>query len=368
MKNFKISYVNMLFNFLVGVILAYIFGLTTGLNFNPLLGGVALDMLAIALSVYSLYYGDSFISRSVFTAGLLKEIWIARLMEKFYPTAAWLQRAQDFSAMVENNTINLAEIGADPEVLVNNTTYPVPFADRADVPLQLPLDYYDTVGTVVRNAESIQLAYNKLDTVVGQHGKALAKSQSAKAAWNFSPQADGAYTPVITTTGGLTDAQIAALAAGTLVNFSFNDIINLGQKFDDLNIPQEGRVLVLNTTHKAALLKEDLKLYKALTNQQKGEMLMQYGSFDIFVSTQTATYNNATLAKTAYGAAPAGTDAKSSFAFIDTEVMTAKGTMDMFSRLKDPEARGDIIGFQQRYVALSIRGKYLGAIVDKYTA
>lgn len=49
MKNFKISYVNVLFNFLVGTILAYIIGLTSGQHFNPLLGGVALEVVAVAL-------------------------------------------------------------------------------------------------------------------------------------------------------------------------------------------------------------------------------------------------------------------------------------------------------------------------------
>ncbi|PLW89989.1 hypothetical protein [Mucilaginibacter sp.] len=363
MKNFKISYVNVLFNFLVGTILAYILGVTTGLQFNPLLGGVALEVLAVALSIYSLYYGDSFISRTVFTAGLLKEIWIARLMEKFYPTAAWLQRAQDFSAMVENNTINLAEIGADPDVLVNNTTYPVPFADRADVPLQLPLDYYDTKGTVVRNAEAIQLAYNKLDTVIGQHGKALAKAQSAKAAWNFSPTSNTADTPVLKTSG----KEGVAYASGVVVPFGFRDIIAAAQSMDDLNLPQEGRVLVLNSKHKADLLKEDINIFKGFVNVGTGMIGQLYG-FDIYVSTQTATYNGTTGVKKAYGAAAAGTDVKSSFFFLDTEVMRATGTMDMFSRLKDPEARGDIIGFQQRFVALSLRNKNIGAVIDTVVA
>jgi hypothetical protein len=34
----------------------------------------------------------------------------------------------------------------------------------------------------------------------------------------------------------------------------------------------------------------------------------------------------------------------------------------MFVRYKDPEQRGDIVGFQMRFAALSIRGKYSGAI------
>ena len=45
---------------------------------------------------------------------------------------------------VNNNVINLAEAGVDPDVLINNTTYPVPIQERTDTPLTLALDYFDT--------------------------------------------------------------------------------------------------------------------------------------------------------------------------------------------------------------------------------
>jgi hypothetical protein len=363
MKKFVISYSSLLFNFLIGVILAFAFKLGSGFAFNPLIGGPIAVLLSVLISLYTLYSGNDFIARNVFTAGLLKEIWISRLMEKFYPTAAWLARAQDFSGNVEFNTINLAEIGADPQVLVNNTTYPVPFADRADVPLTLPLDYYDTEGTVVRNAEQQQLAYNKMDTVISQHGKALGAAQSKKAAWNFAPQANSAFTPVLATLG---NAKVA-YAANARLPFSFRNIIGAATSLDAVDAPTDGRVLVLSPTHKQDLLNEDVNLFKGFTDYKSGQIGQLYG-FDIFVSSQTPTYNNTNNTKNAFGAAPAGTDAVSSFFFVDTEVMRAQGTMDMFSRLRDPEARGDIIGFQQRFVALSIRGKLQGAIVDTITA
>jgi hypothetical protein len=361
MKNFKISYVGHLFNFIVGAVFTYLFCLLFGLQFNPLFGGLILDAAAVVLSTIAAFTGESLFSRTVFMAGLLKEIWISRLMEKFYPTAKWLERAQDFSGSVENNTINLAEIGADPIVLVNNTSYPVPFTDRADVPLQLPLDYYDTTGTVVRNAEAIQLAYNKMDTVIAQHGKALAKAQSAKAAWNFTPSANTALTPVLPTNG----IKGTVYASGVRKPFSFTNIIGAQASLNALDAPMEGRVLVLSVQHQADLLTEDVNLFKGFTDFKTGQIGTLYG-FDIFVSTQCPVFNANT--KKAYGAIAAAGDQNSSFFFLDTEVMRAVGTMDMFSRLRDPEARGDIVGFQQRFVALSIRNKYYGAVIDTFAA
>jgi len=364
MKNYVKTITDLLFNFVCGVILGFVLLLPFGIS--PLMGGAAFALLTIASFIYSFYTGRSLMPRWLLYAGLFKEVWISRLMEKFYPTAAWLNRAQDFSGVVENNTINLAEIGADPQVLVNNTTYPVPFADRTDVPLALPLDYYDTEGTVVRNAEAVQLAYPKMDTVVAQHGKALAKAQSAKAAWNYAPQANGTYTPVLTTLGN----PKVAYAIGARLPFSFRNIIAAAQALDAVDAPADGRVLVLCTQHKQDLLNEDVNLFKGFSDYKTGMIGQLYG-FDIYTSTQCPTYNNTVPTaptKNAYGAAPAGTDVVASFFFVDSEVMRAKGTMDLFYRLRDPEARGDIVGFQQRFVALSIRNKLIGAVVDLTTA
>ena len=361
MKNLVKTLVDLLFNTACGLLLGCILLLPFGIA--PIYMGYLFAVLTLVSFYYSFKTGRSILPQWLLYAGLFKEVWISRLMEKFYPTADWLKRSQDFSGLVDNNTINLADIGADPDVLVNNTTYPVPFADRTDVPLQLPLDYYDTKGTVVRNAEAIQLAYPKLDTVVAQHGKALAKAQSAKAAWNYAPQADGANTPVLKTLG---DPKVA-YNSGDRLPFVFQNIIAAAQACNVRDWPQTGRVMVLHPTHLQDLLNQDVNLFKGFTNFASGMVGQLYG-FDIYVSTQTPTYNGTTFAKKAYGAMAAGTDAIASFFFLETEVMRAQGTMDMFSRLRDPEARGDIVGFQQRFVALSIRNVGQGAIVDSKEA
>ena len=77
-----------------------------------------------------------------------KQIWIAMLMEGFYPDRTFLTRSVDMTAMVEYNKINLAEAGVAPDVLIDNTEFPVPTASRTDVALELPLHTFDTKNTV----------------------------------------------------------------------------------------------------------------------------------------------------------------------------------------------------------------------------
>lgn len=328
-----------LFNALVGAVFALFIGC------SPLVGALAANFLMLGFAlVKNLYTGKPLYSKGFAFAGLLKEIWIGKLMENFYPDGTFLTESEDMTAFVENNTINLADCGIDPTVMINNTTYPIAITERTDGALTLPLDYYDTVNTVVRNATAIQLAYNKLESVVRQHRLAIFRVNVSKAAHAYGPAQDGANTPVIVVgNGSIIDAVIDAEA-----------------KFDALMVPSEGRILVLSPAHKAKLKKEDKVLFKDVFGQNgSGELY----SFKVYTTQVTPVYDATTKVKKAYGAASDPSDLKSSLFYSKYEVMRADGTYDMFSRLKDPEARGDIIGFQKRFLAMPIRGKYTGAIL-----
>ena len=61
-----------------------------------------------------------------------KEIWTGEVIRKFSKDTSFLERVPDRSDLVENRVIHLTELGADPKVLVNNTTYPVTTVDSPD--------------------------------------------------------------------------------------------------------------------------------------------------------------------------------------------------------------------------------------------
>lgn len=338
MRNLIHNTIAILMNAAVGALVALYFGVT------PLVGALATNLFMFGLALIKFYYtGMPIMFRGMAFAGLLKEIWIGKLMEKFYPDGSFLLESVDMSEFVNNNTIHLADAGIDPVVLINNTTYPVPMSERTDTPIELPLDYYDTENTVVRNATSVQLAYNKLESVVRGHRNAIYTVNVKKAAHAYGPASNTTFTPVIAIADSIIDAFIDAEA-----------------KFDALDVPKEGRISVLCPVHKALLKKEDKKLFKEIFGTNGTREL--YG-FKLYDTSVTPTYNGTTGVKKAYGTAPAGTDAVSSLFYSKFEVMRCDGTYDMFSRLKDPEARGDVVGFQKRFLAMPIRGKYTGAII-----
>lgn len=123
------------------------------------------------------------------------------LMEGFYPDRTFLSRSVDMTAMVEYNKINLAEAGVAPDVLVDNTDFPVPTASRNDTALELPLHTFDTKNTVVRNVEEMETAYAKMESVVRQHRNTLQAKTAAYAANSWAPTKAADLTPVKPTAG-----------------------------------------------------------------------------------------------------------------------------------------------------------------------
>lgn len=277
-----------------------------------------------------------------------KERWIAMIKEGFVPNTSFLSRSVDMSEHVENNKINLAEAGMDPNVLVDNTVFPVPSAQRADIPLELVLHTFDTENTIVRNIEEKESSYGKMESVTRSHRNSLRRKTAAFAAYNWAPTKASELTPVIATSGPVNPSGLKAL--------SFQDILTMRAAFTNMEVPEESLVLVLNGIHQADLMAEDMKLYKDMISGGK------IFGVSYFVTSLLPYYNTATGQKLAYGAAAGETDTRASIMYCDTEVMRAQGDVEVFATYKDPKERGDILGFQQRFTALPIRGKYLGAI------
>jgi hypothetical protein len=277
--------------------------------------------------------------------GLASEIWLPDVMEDFYPDGAFIAEAEDMSQFVTKDVINLSEAGVDPDVLINNTTYPVSETVASDSNHSLELDTYDTTSTVVRNAVALELAYDQRTLYTNKHKKALLKKLSTKAAHAYSPAQNNASNPVLTGSG--TDSVL-------------DMIIELEQKFNDLDVDEDSRILVLCSKDQAAIAKENKSLYKEVMARPGGIL---YG-FKIYRFSKMPSYNKTTGIKIAFGAAiNPTTDVTASVAFTRTEVMKAQGTFDFYSRLKDPDIKGDKFNYQMRALALPKRNKYCGAIV-----
>lgn len=278
-------------------------------------------------------------------AGVFKEIFTSIILALFYPNGAWLNELTSMDHMVDNNTINLAQVGADPEVVKDNNVWPLTPVQRTDTGIAIPLATFDTKPTHVTNVEEMETAYNKAESVARQHANTLQKNASLSAAYNLAPASNTATTPVLKTTGADNGKGQKAM--------TYNDITELSLAFDNGDLPQEGRVILLSPQHKKDLKNENIKLYKQMMTD--GEI----DGFKIYTFTGNPKYNVADGTKMPYGSL---TGNVCSVAFVKTEAMRAMGTIEGEPEKRWADYRGWLLGFQMRFVAMPFRQYGYGAI------
>lgn len=102
-----------LFNCVTGGMLAAAMGV------SPIAGAVGMNCVGVLLG------GET--AQGALRAGVCKEIWTGELVKSLrgFVAGTWLDGIPDNSSIVDNDVIHLVDVGVDPEVLVNNTTYPI---------------------------------------------------------------------------------------------------------------------------------------------------------------------------------------------------------------------------------------------------
>ena len=331
----------------------FIVTLITAILFNAITSGLFAAELGVSHgAMFGLQMGLSVIPLNLtgcLSAGLNKEIWIPGIIEKFYPKGSFLELSRDLSVWVDHNTLHLQEAGIDPTVYVDNEQYPIPTVMRSDVAHEIVLKRFDTENTVHINAIEIEESAGKRESVIAGHRASLAQYFAKLAAFNWAPAQNKTNCPVSATAATANKQGYKAM--------QYEDIMAMELQFDLLEVPTEERVLILHPMHANDLRKQDLTMYKSFYTE--GNLF----SFKVCKSSLTPKYNGTTGVKKAWGAAAeSSTDAPSSLFYHTQSVARAMGTVDMYSRLADPEYRGDVVGFNMRGIALPVTGKYLGAI------
>lgn len=279
--------------------------------------------------------------------GLSKEIWLDKLMDDFWPEGSFLQEAENLDAFVENGTINLAEKGASPGVTINKKVDALlPMATRNDVLLSKPLSVFSSHQTLVPDIERVELAYNKMASVLQDHRRTLLNKCFQLAAFNFSPEQDSKFTPVM----------------GVAESLHLESIVELEKRLSVIDASDD-RILVLHPAHLADLKKENMQLFKEYVPGTKSFHLF---GFKVYTSTLTPYFNIETGKKIKEKETVADDKkAPCSFAFLKSEVFRAQGDAEMFYRIKDPGYQGDVMSFSLRFAAESYRNKGIAALYTK---
>ena len=316
---------------------------------------------AVTTSVVSLIpTGIEGLRASVYT-----EVWTGEMIKAFRTSVesiGWLNKIRSYDQYANNDVIHFVQIGGDPGVLINNTTYPIPVQSLTDVDKAISLDKYQTKATVITDDELYAISYDKMQSTIERHRDAVNETKYARALHALAPAGNTAETPVLLTTGdNSTD--------GTHKAITRKDIISLKKQFDKAKIPVAGRMLVLCPDHVADLLENDQKFADQYYNYQTGKITSLYG-FEVYEYTECPYYTVATKAKLAYGAVPAAGDRQASVAFFAPRMMKATGTTTVYlSEAKgDPTNQQNLYNIRHYFICLPLKNEAIGAIVSNVAA
>lgn len=341
----------LLFNMLMGSIIATLLGV------SPLVGMLVMMAVGIAMSFAP-------VPKGALRAGVYTEVWTGELVKglREFLAGSWLDGVPDQSPIVNNNVIHLVEVGVDPDVLINNTTYPIPLQALEDKDIAISLDKFQTKATPVTDDELYAISYDKMSRVKESHANALSDAKFAKAAHALCAQKNTAKTPVLKTTG-------AADPTTGRHRLTLNDLISLKEALDNLKVPASNRRLVLCPDHVNDLLRSEQTFREQFNiNRNTGTVGNQYG-FDIYTYGDNPVYTTAGKKKAVQAAASAG-EFQCSFAFYVPRVFKATGSTKMYysEALTDPEYQRNKINFRHYFIAMPKKADAGAVMMSGYTA
>lgn len=332
----------LIINMFIGVVLAQFLGVPEAYG---AIGGAVVPLAA-----------GAFMPKDALCEGVFTEIWTGELVKQLRGgmTASWLDGVSDYSAAVNNEVVHLVDVGGDPDVLINNTTYPIAAQELEDGDIALGLDKFQTKKTAVSDDQLFAISYDKIGSVIERHGDAITIAKFKKAAHAVAPQSDTDTTPVIQTSG--------EAGADGRKKLTRKDIIALKRRLDAQGYPATGRRLVLCSDHVNDLLEEDQKFRDQYYNYTSGKIANMYG-FEVYEFENCPFYTKEGT-KVAFKTTPGGTDYQASFCFYTKRLFRAQGSTKMYYKdaATNPDNQANEVNFRHYYVVLPKKNEAIGAI------
>ncbi len=333
MKLFKFT--NLLISLIVGLLIAGPLGAVAGVGFSLIPKGA-----------------------TGLRADLFPEVWTGEMVKKFRhdDAASFLEKVPSYDQYAMNDVIHLVDVGADPDVLINNTTYPIDVQELPDQDIAISLNKFQTKATKVTDDELFAISYDKMASVIERHKGVITETKHDMALHAFGPASNSDNTPVVLTTGALDGSRKALVRA---------DIVALKKKFDKLKVPTNGRILVLCADHVNDLLATDQKFQEQYYNYTTGKIANLYG-FEVHEYPNAPYYNSTTGKKNAFGSVVTNTDFQGSVAFYAPRMFKAAGsTKTYMSKAADnPTTQANLMNFRHYYIALPKKQEAIGAIIS----
>ncbi|WP_027391785.1 hypothetical protein, partial [Aquimarina latercula] len=259
----------------------------------------------------------------------------------------------------ENEVIHLVDVGADPEVIINNTTYPIGFSEQEDKDIAITLDNYTTKATRVTDQEIQYIAYDKIRLVQEKHALRIMETKHHKAVHALGASQQTTNTPILVTTG-----EDDGTGRRRCTN---KDIINHAAQYNGLKIPFAGRNLVLNAQHYADLLYECELLKKSdghLSYSETGMLKERLHGFKTWLYLDMPYYNLSSLQKKPFGSVVEAGDMMGTVSFYARDMFRASGMTKNYADEPTTQNHAWLYNAKHNYVVLPRKERAHGAVIS----
>lgn len=275
-----------------------------------------------------------------------RELWQNTIVEGLFADNSFMSKAVNDDMYVNmGKKVHIPNAGAPSNVEVNRTTVPATVKTRTDVDVEYSLDELTTDPIRIPHADTVELSYNKRNSVISQDRLKLIETAAVNMLYRWDPTS----TNFVRTTGAAVLAHTPS-ATGNRKALTKADVLALMTKFNQDDVPAEGRYLLLDSVMYAQLLNDlseaDKWSFLQSANMQQGTLGMLYG-FNIMQRSKVLRYATGnTLSK--WETSGATTDNAAGLAWQTNSLSRALGEVKMFDSMDNPTYYGDIYSFLVR--------------------
>lgn len=309
-------------------------------EFDLPIAAVSITLIVVAAIVVKITKTSN--SPSAYANGVEVEVWVDYIIKRLFKDNAFLNHAfNDDQFVLAGKIVHIPQPGSKPTVVKNRSSFPATAVGRTDTDIYYPLDVYTTDPTHIQDAEKIELSYDKIDSVFGDHAGSMAETiaDDMIIKW-LTGIASG---QIVGTTGGNV-AATAPSATGNRKLILLDDMKKCQKLMNQQSIDKNDRYAMLSSEMldqlTSNLTSTQYRDFSQYYNAAEGIVGKLYG-FQILERSSVAVADNTNAVK-ALGAAGAIGDNEVALLWQKNAVARALGETKFFDNVNDPQYYGDV--------------------------
>ena len=275
------------------------------------------------------------------------EIWAKYIMGAIFRNNQFLTYC--FNAddnVLAGKVVHIPQAGGTSTVVKNRSSLPAAVTKRTDTDITYALDEFTTDPRLIPNADTVELSYDKMNSVMSDDMNALRQTVADNILIAWAPE-----TNIIRTTGDDVATHLAG-TTGFRKKLRAKDVLAAQTFLNTQDAPMEGRYALISAVMYSQLV-EDLsesqyRDFSRSVDEKTGVVGMLYG-FKIMMRSRVFTYDNSgTPVVNAYAAAADVDDNDAALFWHENAVERAMGEIKVFDQSNSPQYYGDLMAFLMR--------------------